>query len=341
GKGANIAEVREKLGVDYVLEGSVRKSSGRVRINAQLINTKTGDHLWAKRFDRKMEDIFALQDEVTRDIVAALTIKLTSKETEALKSSRSIDPTAYDLFLRGLQSFQRFTPERNREARDYFRQALEIEPEFARALGDMALSYGIDLLFSWSKDRERDAAEARRYGSRALEADATVREVHFALSTVEMAQKQVAKSIDWADRAIIIDSNYADAYAQRAQALAFLGEPEQSYAALAQAMKLNPLFPSYYTWIESLLNFVRGDYEAAIRLSQETATKNPEFTGARLIMAASYGLMDNKEDGSWQVEELLTVLPDQTLKGAVEQFPFVKQKHTERFIRGLRASGLN
>ncbi|MCC2111687.1 MAG: adenylate/guanylate cyclase domain-containing protein [Hyphomicrobiales bacterium] len=340
GRGIDVRDIGRELGVDYVLEGSVRRVDNRVRINAQLIDAKTGGHIWANRFDREIENVFALQDDVAREIVAALTVKLTSGEEAELKHANAVDPRAYDLFLQGLQRFQRFTPEENRAARQLFAQAAELDPNFARAIGDIALSHGIDLLFSWSADPETAIAEAKKLSDRAVRIDPSVREVHFAMSSVNLSQKRLDEAIAATDRAILIDTNYADAYAQRAQALAYSGRSVEALASLEQAKRLNPLFPFYYTWIESLVRFVEADYGEAIRISRDVAERNPEFTGARLILAASYALTSDVDAAAWEVQEMLTLIPDLTLATVVDRAPFGRAEDRERYRDGLTKAGL-
>lgn len=340
GRGVDVRDIGRELGVDYVLEGSVRRADNRVRVNAQLIDARTGNHLWADRFDRELKEVFQLQDEVTRNIVAALTVELTTGEDAALSHRRTVDPEAYDLFLQGLARFQRFTPETNREARALFHAAARRDPSFARAIADIGLTHGIDLLFNWAADPDMSSAEAAKYSRRALEIDPSLREVHFAMSTVNLSRKQIEAAIDATEKAILIDPNYADAYAQRAQALAYFGKPDESLASLDRAKALNPLHPFYYTWIGSLAGFVKGDYDAAIAISKDVAVRNPDFTGARLILAASYGLGGRQEDAEWEVEELLAQVPNLTLALAVDRAPFVRDGDRARYADGLRRAGL-
>ncbi|MCC0015716.1 MAG: adenylate/guanylate cyclase domain-containing protein [Rhodobiaceae bacterium] len=340
GRGIDVRDLARELGVDFVLEGSVRKSAERIRINAQLIDAATGNHLWAERFDSDLKDVFAVQDKVAREIVSALTIQLTSDEDAGLRRSRTVDPVAYDLFLRGLYDFQRFTPDNNAAARALFEAAVEIDGSFARAIADIGLTHGIDLLFNWSKNPEESKRLASEYSSLASRLDPSIREVHFAMSTVHLARKNLDGAIKATNDAILIDPNYADAYAQRAQALAYDGQVAEARVSIEQAKQLNPLFPFYYVWIESLISFVESDYDKAIEISREVAEKNPAFTGARLILAASYGLSGRIDEARWEASELLVQVPDLTLAAATDRAPFAQDDKRTDYARGLELAGL-
>jgi adenylate cyclase len=339
-RGIDIRDIGRELDVDYVLEGSVRKYSDRIRVNAQLIDAVTGNHVWANRFDRELNDVFIIQDDIAKEIVSALTIKLSDRENTLLSSHRTVDPTAYDLFLRGLSMFRRFDPESNEAARQMFHAAAGIDPSFARAIADIGLSHGIDLLFNWTDDPEESIRLATKYSTLANRIDPSIREVHFAMSTVNLSQKKLPEAIKATDEAILIDPNYADAYAQRAQALAFSGKASEARASLEQAKRLNPLYPFYYTWIDSLIYFTEAEYSNAIKISKDVALRNPAFTGARLILAASYGLSGQLDKATWEVAELLTQDPDLTLDKAVERAPFMNEAHLSNYTKGLGLAGL-
>ena len=152
GKAVKVDQVGRELGVRYVLEGSVRKVGGRVRITAQLVNASTGGHLWAERYDRSIGDIFVLQDEVTRQIVMALAVKLTEDEHEHLGRRYTDNLEAYDHFLRGLEYFYRFSEESANQSRRMFESAIELDPQFSAAYGYLSLTYWLEWSFGWSHD---------------------------------------------------------------------------------------------------------------------------------------------------------------------------------------------
>src|SRR5262245_38981755 len=152
GKAVDIGEVSRRLGVRYVVEGSVRKAGNRVRINAQLVDATTGGHLWAERYDRELQDIFALQDEVTQKIVFALKIQLTPEEQVRFRQAPTDNLEAYDYFLRGQAYLWRFTREANSQARQLFEKAIELDPQYAGAYAFLCFTYLIAWLAQWNQD---------------------------------------------------------------------------------------------------------------------------------------------------------------------------------------------
>ena len=223
GKSVNVSDVGRDLNVRYVLEGSVRKAGDRVRINAQLIDAQDGGHVWADRFDRELTDVFALQDEVTRKIVSALAVRLTSQEDERLRDAAKVNPDAYDMLLRGVEHLLRFTQADNREAQRYFEKAVFLDPEFARAHADLAYSHGLDVLSGWTEDRDESVRQATKYVEKAAELDDSLALVHFAYSNVHRAAGRLEQALSSARRAIELDPNYADGYGSMAITLNYLG----------------------------------------------------------------------------------------------------------------------
>jgi adenylate cyclase len=340
GRAVKVQDVGRELGVRYVLEGSVRKAGNRVRINAQLVDAQNGHHLWAERFDRELTDVFALQDEVVKRIVAQLAVKLTQGEETRLSRTGVVDPEAYDTLLRGLERYRRFTRETNAEARDFFERAAAIDPSYARAHADVALTYAIDVQFGWTRTPDAAIQTALEHANRALALDPTTHQVHFALGVIYTVQKRHDEAIAAALKAIALYPNYADGYAQLAQDLFYAGEPEASLEAVRKAMRLDPRHPFFYVWIVGQNYMLQQRYGEAVEEFKKVLWQNPEFPGARLTLASTYGLMGRIEDAEWEAEEILTLLPDFTLAQERERVPFKNPEHLERYIAGLRKAGL-
>jgi len=335
-----VQEVGRELGVKYVLEGSIQRSGDRVRINAQLVNAESGHHLWAERFDRQLTDIFALQDEVSQRIVSALAVNLTPNEEASLSESMQTNPEAYDLLLRGLGLFRRFTRETNAEARYYFKRAIALEPDFARAHADIALSLSMDIQFNWELPTEAIVEEALAHSQKALELNPNVRQVHFALCSVYTVLKEHDKAISAGREAIRVDPNYADGYANLAQALTYAGRPEEALEAMASAIRLNPRYAFFYTWIIGHALMLQGNYDEAIIKFEEVIERNAFFPGALLTLAAIYGNIGPSDEAEWKAAEILVLQPDFSIALEMEQVPYKLKRHTDWYINGLRNAGL-
>ena len=324
----------------YILEGSIRRDGGRVRINAQLIDSLSGGHVWAERFDRKIEDVFALQDEVTQQIVSALSVTLNADEKERLGRATQIHPQAYDLFLRGLERLRRFTPQTNDEARDFFHRAMMADPRFARAVSGIGFTYAMDVFLGAEVERAETLAMAERYATAALKLDDTVPAVHFGISFVYERRKRFDDAVEAARRAVELDTNYADGYAQLASALIQAGRPEDGLAAIETAMRLNPARPFFYLDVLGRANFMLGRYAESAEIYEEVVRTNPGFISGHRGLAAAYAYLGRIEDAEWEAEEILVLQPDFSLRQEKASNAFKREEDMERYIEGLRMAGL-
>jgi len=336
----DLRQVGRDLGVRYILEGSIRKDGGRVRINAQLIDSHSGGHVWAERFDRKIEDVFALQDEVTQQIVSALSVTLDAEEKERLGRAAEIHPEAYDLFLRGLERLRRFTPQTNDEARGFFQQAIVTDPRFARAVSGIGFSYAMDVFLGAEVEREQTLAKAERYATAAQKLDDTVPAVHFGISFIHERRKRFDDAVAAARRAVELDTNYADGYAQLASALIQAGHPEEGLEAIETAIRLNPARPFFYLDVLGRANFMLGRYAESAKIYEQVVQTNPAFLSGHRGLAAAYAYIGRIEDAEWEAAEILALQPDFSLRQERLSSAFKRQEDMERYIEGLRMAGL-
>ena len=323
-----------------MLEGSVRRAGNRVRINAQLVSAVDGTHVWAERFDREITDVFALQDAVTSRLVTALAITLTQGEEVRLNRSGEVSPEAYDMLLRGLERLRRFTPEDNRLSRDYFEQALALDPNFARAHADLAFSHATDFQSGWTASPEEALRLAKKHGEHALELDPSVREVHFAMGSVYLRERRFEDAINSNLRAIQIDPNYADAYGQMAWIMMYAGRAGEALELIEKAMRLNPHYPFAYSSVLGEIYFQLKRFPEAAEAFEATMDRNPQYSDGRRLLAATYAHLGRIEDAEWEAGELLTMLPDFTISAERVRAPYKRQEDLDLYIDGLRKAGL-
>jgi len=246
-------QVGQELGVRYVLEGSIRKAGNRVRITAQLIDATSGFHMWAERYDRDLQDIFAVQDEVTQQIVAALRVKLTTGEQRRLGRQPTTNLEAYDCYLRGLEFYAQRAQEANIQARQMFERAIALDPQFATAYAFLGRTYLMELIYQWSQDPQI-VEQVVTFGQKAVALDDSQPTAHETLALAYLGRKQHAQAIAEAEKAITLDPNYAEAYVTLADVLCFAGQPEPAVGLVEQAMRLNPRYPPFYLWSLGLNN---------------------------------------------------------------------------------------
>jgi TolB-like protein/class 3 adenylate cyclase/cytochrome c-type biogenesis protein CcmH/NrfG len=339
GRAVKVRQVAEELGVRYVLEGSVRRAGSQVRINVQLIDATTGGHLWAERYDGTLDDVFALQDEVSRKIVSALAVTLTLDEQQRSNRAQA-SPEAYDLLLRGLERFRRFTREANVEAREYFERAVAVDPDFARAHADIALTHAEDIFHGWSESPDRSSQLALDKAQYALTLDDNSRVAHFALAFTYLNVMRYDEALAANRRVLELNPNHAEGHAQRGLILSRVGRPAEALEAIRIAMRLDPRHPFFFVWILGQAQFLLKQTDEAITQFEKSIESNPDFAIGHLMLASAYAHAGRIEDAQWEAEEILVLLPDFTLTAEREKAAYKDPAHLEYYLEGLRKAGL-
>ena len=339
GKAVKPVEVSRELGVRYVLEGSVRKAGDRVRISAQLIDPPTGYHLWAERYDRDLTDIFALQDEITEKIVAALEVKLTEGEQEQVARRYTENLEAYDYFLRGRAYQASATNEDNARAREMFERAIELDPTFAGAYAQLSYSHFRDWRYQWSKDPQ--ASEwALKAAQKAVALDDSLPLAYMYLGWAYVWKKQYEQAIAEAERAIALDPNFAEGYVRLGQILNLAGRPEEGINMVKKAMSLDPHYPPHYLFFLGFCYYAMGQYEEAIAALKRSLARNPDHFSPHRALAVIFSELGRKEEARAEVAEMLRISPGASLEGERERIVFKDQAVLERYLEGLRKAGL-
>ncbi|MDH4029768.1 MAG: tetratricopeptide repeat protein [Chromatiales bacterium] len=332
-------QVAEELGVRYVLLGSVRRAGSSIRINAQLVEATSGRQLWAERYDGVMTDVFALQDEVARQIIGSLAPQLTPDEVDEIKRVAETTPEAYDELLRGLAHLRRWTPEEVPLARDYFLSALSIDPGYARAYANVALTYAVPLEYGWSVSVEQDSANARKYATKALELNPDLSMVYGSLAMTYINLGDLDAALGSINKALEIDPNYADGYTVGAHISAYMGDTDKARSMIDRAMTLNPRYSFNEVLVLGNIAFIEGRYADAVVHYREVLKRNPRMPMARKWLAATYAQMGRSEDAAWEVEETLMIMPELTVSTEERIIPIRQQEHFDRYIEGLRLAG--
>jgi adenylate cyclase len=333
-------KVAGKLGANYVLEGSVRRFGNKLRINAQLIDGKTGGHLWAERYDRDSRDVFVVLDEVILKIVTALKVQLTPGERDALADALAVNPDAWDLVLRGIVELRRFTRESNKEAEVLFLRAAEFDPDYARAWANVAFTLSIRGIFGWTETPEETIDEAMRYAEKALSLDESIPQVQLALHHIHMRRKQMDKAIESGSRIVALDPSNPEGYAALGAALDYAGRHEEGLAKLKDALRLDPKGPFFYVWIEGRSLFMLERYDEALERFERVAEQNPEFVSGLKSLAATQAHLGHIDDAEWTVEEILLLQPSATLANERLWTSYTQEHDAERYIEGLRLAGI-
>ena len=340
GKAVKVEEVAKDLGVRYVLEGSVRRVRDQVRITAQLIDAKTGHHVWAERYDRDMKDIFALQDEVTGKIVEALAVNLVADEHARLTKKDTDNLGAYDLVLRGSAHFRRHTKESNELARAMFAQAVQLDPNYTAAYEGLVWTRLMARMYGWSDDPKL-LDDALELGKKAVSLDKSSPQGHVILGHVYLWKKLHEEAITEFEKAVSLNPNDADALSSLGGALVFSGLPEKALGYIEKAIRLNPNYPEYYIFNLGQAFFQLKMYEEAVMALRKSIIKNPNFMPAHYVLAACYGHLGKQEFARAKAEEVKRMIPGFSVKVSSEILPFKDEDDFEHFAEGLRKAGLH
>ena len=334
----DVKEVARRLGVRHVLEGSVRKAGSRVRITAQLIDAATGGHVWAERFDRDLEDIFAVQDEVTRHIVAALKVKLTPAERSGRAPRGKVNPEAYDYMMRARACLMQFTPEAAGEARSLIHRALEIDPGYATAYALLALLHSTEYVNGWTQAPDH-LAQGKALASKALELDPEDPVAHQSMSVLTLWQKEYEAAERAALEATRLAPSYWGGHISLGQVLDFTGRHAAAIETFEQALRLDP-------GNDLLLHLIGraqlglGRHTEAEQSFKRRLIRNPRSDMTRAYLASLYGTTGRLDEARRLWAELLEINPKFSVAHLRRVLPFKDPAWFERFAGGLRRAGL-
>jgi adenylate cyclase len=342
GRAVDVKQVSRDLGVRYVLEGSVRKASNRVRITGQLIDATTGAHLWADRFEGTLEDVFDLQDQVTISVVSAIAPKLEQAEIERAKRKPTERLDAYDHFLRALANVHQGTKEATGDALRQFDQAIELDPGFSSAYGMAAWCYVVRKTNGWMLDIAQEVTKTIRLARRATDLG---REDAIALCWGGYALAYVAGEIDagraFVDKALALNPNLAAAWNFSGWIRIFRGEHQPAIDRFEHALRLSPRDPTvFHTRIGiAYANFLVGDYEKASSAAQD-ALRDQTWLGGLRVLAASKALAGQLEDAREVVGRLLNLDPAVRISNLKDRISPLRPEDFAKYADALRKAGL-
>jgi TolB-like protein/cytochrome c-type biogenesis protein CcmH/NrfG len=342
GKAVDVKRVGRELGVRYIVEGSVRRSNNRVRVSAQLIDAQADRHVWAQRYDREVDDLFELQDDIVASIACIVGPEITLAEIERARGKRPDDLDAWDLYLRGKAGYHRMTKQDVDRAIADLEKATTIEPEFPGAVALLGLCHAHVGMRGWIHPARPAFEKARAYAEQAVRQWPTSPETNQSLAMVELVTGHSAEAVRVAQRAIELNPNYAEAYAVLGHALIFCGDLEGGLAACHQAERGNPR-DSRGTWLYDAMGhgyFFQGDYDKAIEVSKRGLHQDPALFGALVTLACAYAQIGRKEEARHYIDELLRQIPRYSLR-ALRKNPMIGDPIlVERLIESMLLAGL-
>ena len=342
GKPVHLKQIAEELGVGYVVDGSVRKGGERVRITVQLNDVATGSQIWAERYDRDLADVFAVQDEITEAIVAAIEPQLYAAENfrAQYKPPDSLD--AWDLVMRALSYYWRVTRQDNVVAQALLEKATAIDPNYGKALGVLAASHTFSAHMGWA-EMATAVPIAKRAALAAIRADSEDPWAHLALGCVYLFTRHFEDSLAEFELALRLNPNFSLAQGYYGLALAYCGRWEEADEAARRALRLSPRdpFSAVYRGIAAYSRFIGRDYDEAIRLAREALRQRFDFVGAHRVLTAAAGMAGRAEIATAALQELRRAQPNISLAWIANEMPIKLEAEREHYLEAFRRAGLD
>ena len=346
GHAAAVAEIAQKLGVHYVVEGSIRKSRSRVRITAQLIDARRDRHIWAEHYDRDLEEIFEVQDDVVHRVTSTLVGRLEHERQERAKRQSKSELKAYDIYLRGREHFFSWSPDDNRKAADLLDAAIQIEPNYAAALALRSEVHQRDWLNGWSLHPQEDLSASYHKAAKAVELDDGDSRTHTSMGLVYLFRNEPDRAKHHFETALRLNPNDTRVLVYCSRHSVFEGKPERGVEMIHRALQLNPF--GKYNWYLGLAKFAAHRYEEAIELLRNVRDPSPAVVA---LLAASFAQLDRMDEAKTACRRFLELANEtpvmQALKDSADwrnyfavRWPFRGNADLEHLLKALRKAGV-
>ena len=342
GRAVHLKQIGEELGAGYVVEGSVRKQGERVRITVQLSDVATGSQLWAERYDRELAEVFAMQDEITNAIVAAIEPQLYAAENFRAQRKPPGSLDAWDLVMRALWHFWRVTRADNMASQKLLEQAIAIDPNYAQALAMLAVSHTFGASMGW-EDAANVTPLAERAALAAVRVDDEDAWAHLALACAHVYSRRTQDALAAFEAALRRNPNFSLALGYYSLALICAGRNREGIDAADRALRLSPRDPfcAVYYGVAAWAAFVERQYDKAIRLAREGIRQRPDFVGGYRVLTAAAGMAGEKDVAEAALQDLRRAQPNISLAWVSSELVLVRAPDREHFFEGLRRAGMN
>jgi TolB-like protein/Tfp pilus assembly protein PilF len=341
GKAVLLNQIAEELGVRYVVEGSVRKGGERVRITAQLNDVATGSHIWAERYDRDIADVFAVQDEITEAIVAAIEPQLYAAENFHAQRKAPDSMDAWDLVMRALSHYWRVTRQDNVVAQALLEKATAIDPNYGQAHGLLATSHTFSAHMGW-EDMAAVVPVAERSALAAIRADSEDPWAHYALGNVYLFTRRFDDSLAEFELALQLNPNFSLAQGYYGLVLAYCGRWEEADVAARRALRLSPRdpFSAIYCGIAAYSQYVARNYDDAMQLAREAIRQRADFVGGHRVYTAAAAMAGQQDIAEAALADLRRAQPNISIEWIAKEMPFQQDGERQHYLEGFRRAGL-
>lgn len=321
----------------YLLIGTVQQDGNRLRLHVHLVEADVGRQIWSQRFDRDMQDLFTVQDEIVRSIIEQLPIRISHAETASLGQRYTRNFAAYEHFLRGQVAVQARRREQNDNAREMYWKAINLDPTFSRAYAGLAMTYALAYQLGWAD--EAALGRALEFAGTAVQMSPDMPETHWVLGFVHTQRRRHHEAISHLQRALRLNPSYADAYALKGGIMTYVGRPADGVAPLRSALVLNPDAGSLYFLLLGRTYYFLGDLEQARVNLDQALTRNAQNLEARLYLAAVLDQLGDRPAATWQVDEIHAIEPNFDVDRWLATYPMTDARQKEKLVLALRPLG--
>src|SRR6266852_5497 len=340
GKPIGVQQVRRELGVKYVLEGGVQKAAGQLRVTAQLVDATSGAELWAERYDRPLQDVFSVQDELVRRIVTTMGLQLVLWDRTGLQRVRGTDNLeAYDYDLRGWEYFFMVTREGFPKAREMFEKAIELDPKYAEAYAGVGLTYYFEAIYQWSGGSQA-LDNAYQTAQKAIALNDSEPWAYMLLGNLDLTKRHYDQAIGEGQRAVSLAPNLTYGYFWLSRILVYSGRPKEAVVAAEKGMRLNPRHPEYCLTQVGLAYLSMGRFKQARSIFEETFAITPNQPAGYMLKAIADVELGRSDDARAEAAEVLRLSPHYSLATWQQDYPLKDPALQERWRVDLRKAGL-
>ena len=305
-----------------------------------MIDAGTGHHLWAERYDRDLKDIFTLQDEITEQILTSMEVNLTTGQQARLWRKGTTNRKAYEKVLKAHEYYGRMTREDNAQARQVYKEAMALDPEYAVPLVGLSYTYWMDVINGWSRSPRKSMKQAAAFAQKALDLDDSLADTHVLLGNIYLMKGRYQEAMDAGEKALILEPNGADVNALLGLMLRYLGKPEAAISVLEKAIRLNPIPPAWYLYNMGDAYRLAGLHDKAIESFKKALDQNPDHFLAKVYLAATYGETGREEEGRRVAEEVIRINPKFSVELYAKRLPYKNRDDIKQIIEGLHKAGL-
>ena len=341
GKSADATEISRALGVRYLLQGSVKSAGDRIRVTAQLIDARTGAHVWAEKYDRPLGDIFAVQDEITATIAARLGATIERAEVDAGRRKAPADLAAYDYYLQGRAKEQTQDKTSILEARDLFQKAIELDPDFAPAYAELAHSYYLEVALRWDPPRRAEAiAKGFELARKAVSLDPSLSFAHMTMGDLHLRRHDYDEAVRRAERAVELNPNDPENYAGLANIYSFVGRSRDAVSLMRKAIELDPNYPPRYGMYIGRAHLLAGQPAAAVPYLQDAVSRSPGFWPAHLSLASAFGHLGRPTEAKAALAAVQRYAGFTSIKAYAAGTDYKEGPEKDYVLEGLELAGM-